>query len=56
MQNGWTLYQLDINNAFLYGDYGDLSENVYTSLTLGYFPSHEKRVCKLNKSVNTNIA
>ncbi|XP_071695739.1 uncharacterized protein [Rutidosis leptorrhynchoides] len=46
--NGWDLYHLDVNNAFLYGD---LDEDVYMSLPLGYFSESEKRVCKLKKSL-----
>ncbi|GJT61385.1 ribonuclease H-like domain-containing protein [Tanacetum coccineum] len=41
VQFGWTLYQIDINNAFLYGD---LNETVYMTLSHGYFPSNETRV------------
>ncbi|GKB92470.1 ribonuclease H-like domain-containing protein [Tanacetum coccineum] len=48
VQNNWSLFQLDINNAFLYGD---LSETVYMSLPDGYFDKNDKRVCKLNKSL-----
>nr|GEX80271.1 ribonuclease H-like domain-containing protein [Tanacetum cinerariifolium] len=48
VQNGWTLYQMDVNNAFLYGD---LNETMYIFLPLGYFPKDETRVCKLNKSL-----
>nr|GEV29881.1 ribonuclease H-like domain-containing protein [Tanacetum cinerariifolium] len=48
VQSGWTLYQMDVNNAFLYGD---LNETMYMSLALGYFPTNETRLCKLNKSL-----
>ncbi|GJR18322.1 ribonuclease H-like domain-containing protein [Tanacetum coccineum] len=48
VQNGWTLYQIDVNNAFLYGD---LNETVYMSLPPGYFSKDETRVYNLNKSL-----
>ncbi|GJW34408.1 ribonuclease H-like domain-containing protein, partial [Tanacetum coccineum] len=48
VQNNWSLYQLDINNAFLYGD---LDETVYMDLPEGYYSSDDKRVCKLKKSL-----
>ncbi|GJR28421.1 putative RNA-directed DNA polymerase [Tanacetum coccineum] len=46
--NNWSVYQLDINNAFMYGD---MEEDVYMSLPEGYFAKDDKRVCKLVKSL-----
>nr|GEW17959.1 ribonuclease H-like domain-containing protein [Tanacetum cinerariifolium] len=46
--NSWSLFQMDINNAFVYGD---LEETVYMNLTPGYFLDNENKVCKLNKSL-----
>ncbi|GJV43753.1 putative RNA-directed DNA polymerase [Tanacetum coccineum] len=40
VQNNWTAFQLDINNAFLYGD---LEEDFYMTLPKGYFSPNEKR-------------
>ncbi|GJW53973.1 putative RNA-directed DNA polymerase [Tanacetum coccineum] len=48
VQSGWSLFQMDINNAFLYGD---LEETIYMTLPPGYFPANETKVCKLNKSL-----
>ncbi|GKF95480.1 ribonuclease H-like domain-containing protein, partial [Tanacetum coccineum] len=48
VQSGWSLFQMDINNAFLYGD---LNEFVYMTLPPGYFSTNETKVCKLNKSL-----
>ncbi|KAJ0536451.1 putative RNA-directed DNA polymerase [Helianthus annuus] len=48
VNNGWPLYQLDVNNAFLYGS---LSEDVYMSLPQGYFSDDKTKVCKLFKSL-----
>ncbi|GJT62024.1 ribonuclease H-like domain-containing protein [Tanacetum coccineum] len=48
VQNNWSLYQLDINNAFLYGD---LDETVYMDLPEGYYNFDDKRVCKLKNSL-----
>ncbi|GJR12265.1 ribonuclease H-like domain-containing protein [Tanacetum coccineum] len=45
--NGWDLFQVDINNAFLYGD---LSKDVYMTLPLS-FDTDKSKVCKLNKSL-----
>ncbi|GJV78154.1 ribonuclease H-like domain-containing protein [Tanacetum coccineum] len=52
VQNDWTLYQIDVNNAFLYGD---LNESVYMSLPPGYFPANKTRVCKLNNKSDYSL-
>lgn len=51
--HGWHLSQLDINNAFLYGD---LYEDVFMDLPQGYmvkgeYASNARLVCKLHKSL-----
>ncbi|GJT58992.1 zf-CCHC domain-containing protein [Tanacetum coccineum] len=43
----WSVYQLDVNNVFLYGD---LEEVVYMKPPEGYFSSDNK-VCRLKKSL-----
>ncbi|GJW13239.1 ribonuclease H-like domain-containing protein [Tanacetum coccineum] len=48
VHNSWPIYQLDINNAFLYGE---LEEDVYMTLLEGFFNKSNKRVCKLVKSL-----
>ncbi|GJY36537.1 ribonuclease H-like domain-containing protein [Tanacetum coccineum] len=45
--NNWDLFQLDINNAF---SYGDLFEDVYMTVPPG-FDNDKSKVCKLNKSL-----
>ncbi|GJR45382.1 putative reverse transcriptase domain-containing protein [Tanacetum coccineum] len=44
----WPMYQLDVNNVFVYGD---LVENVYMTLPLGFGNNSDNKVCKLNKSL-----
>jgi hypothetical protein len=49
VSRGWTLRQLDVNNAFLQGH---LSENVYMSQPPGFVDiDHLSYVCKLNKAI-----
>ena len=50
---GWHLFQLEVNNALLNGD---LVEEVYTSILLGYFSPNvsskgKTLFCRLNKSI-----
>ncbi|KAK1441129.1 hypothetical protein QVD17_06967 [Tagetes erecta] len=48
VQNSWPLYQLDVDNAFLYGH---LNEEVYMKPPEGYYSHNETRVCKLKRSL-----
>lgn len=51
--NGWSLRQLDINNAFLQGT---LTDEVYMTQPPGYIsPTHPTHDCKLSKAINELI-
>jgi len=45
---GWELHQMDIYNAFLYGD---LEEEVYMTIPPGFRTSNPHKVCRLHKSL-----
>ena len=45
---GWDLHQMDPNNVFLDGD---LNEEVYVTMTLGFRTSNPKKVWRLRKSL-----
>ncbi|GJV95990.1 ribonuclease H-like domain-containing protein [Tanacetum coccineum] len=48
-KNKWPLFQLDVNNGFLYGD---LEDDVYITIPQGFFDNNNKnKVCKLVKSL-----
>ncbi|GJX52189.1 ribonuclease H-like domain-containing protein, partial [Tanacetum coccineum] len=48
VHNCWPLYQVDVNNAFMYSD---LNEDVYMDLPPRYYDEFETKVCKLVKSL-----
>lgn len=48
VNNSWKLYQLDVNNAFLYRN---IDEDVYMSFPQWYHTPSDTRVCKLLKSL-----
>ncbi|GJZ76371.1 ribonuclease H-like domain-containing protein [Tanacetum coccineum] len=48
VSNNWPLFQLDVNNAFFYGE---LDEDVYMTISQGFANKYNKnKVCKLVKS------
>ncbi|GKB90421.1 ribonuclease H-like domain-containing protein [Tanacetum coccineum] len=48
VNQSWPIFQLDINNAFLYGD---LEETVYMKPPQGFYPGDDNIVCRLKKSI-----
>ena len=44
----WSLCQLDVKNAFLYGD---LQEEVYIKQPPGYVAQRENKICRLKKAI-----
>jgi hypothetical protein len=49
INHGWSLYQMDIRNAFLHGE---LEEKLFIKLPPGHpYSNHPNLVCKLHKSI-----
>ena len=48
LSQGWDLFQLDVNNAFLNGL---LEETVYMTQPVGFEVEEKSLVCKLNKAL-----
>nr|GEV75340.1 hypothetical protein [Tanacetum cinerariifolium] len=48
VQNNWNIFQMDVNNAFLYGD---LNEEEYMLPLPSFFNPSDKKVCRLKKSL-----
>lgn len=44
----WFVYQMDVYNAFLHGD---LEEEVYMKLSMGFRHKDPNKVCRLHKSL-----
>jgi hypothetical protein len=48
VQKDWKIFQMDINNAFIYGD---LNEEIYMLPPPGYLKEGNNRVLRLKKSL-----